>query len=128
MRCGNAAKLLIAVTEGRVKRRQGKCGFPLYYFISESSGRYEGKGTEETMREGKGTTKDALTEVRESMQAFRWTDLFEVLPKTTIHTTITSHVSANNTMTQASALTQQLHVQCIRGVCSCTKRTNGTPP
>ncbi len=107
MRCGNAAKLLIAVTEGRVKKRMGKCGFPLYYFVSESSGRYEGKDTSEVVKEGKGTTKDALVEVREQMQAFCWTDLFQVLPKTTIHTTITSYVSANNTMTQASALTQK---------------------
>ncbi len=80
-RCGGKADLLIALTEGRVKKKQGKCGFPLYYFVQESSGCYDSKGKEEAIEAKKDTTVEAMEDVRDFMSQLRWTDLFEVCHK-----------------------------------------------
>ena len=80
-RCGGKANLLIAVTEGRCKKKQGKCGFPLYYFVQESTGAYDSKGKEEAIEAKKDTTVEAMEDVRDFMSQLRWTDLFEVCHK-----------------------------------------------
>jgi len=78
-RCGGDAYLEEALMSGRVKKRMGKSGYEMYYFLCEESGRHDTYSIGEQMSADRACSKAALKATRDYMEKLDWNPLAEAI-------------------------------------------------